>query len=582
MKIHRVVQGLLAATASALAAMLAALPAHAQVATVAPSSFSLNVATGGAVAGVVAPTPGGVTGARSGEVLLCSALLGGAGPGVSQANPCNPAASLGRLNVGAQDSSSLPRSFAASFTPAQLAAAASALAAAGQPHGSRRFYGVLQYAAVVKPPATARFVTLQFNLIEPPPTPTPPPVPAPVPTPAPSPAPAGITAATASLVDVAPDAPSPVQIRYTIAGADTPLAGQFCSALAGGYPASGIATGNPCAPGSSLGLAGPAVGYTGQAQTGETLVVPETIARQAAARALASGSGVFYFVRQFGSGRHAVVRLRLNGAAANVPLAFTGIRLGFKDGASLQNIGFFKRGQLLPAAAAWLRYRGAGVLRARWEIVQPGDTPPTALDLTAEAALSPLDRARQQRWRVLERVSVYLPAAGQFVLPGPAPRLLPNEQYGQYLLLLRIETLGGMGGAASGAAPFTLPVLRYYVGESSGPNGGLSAAGRPAPEPVSLVAPQAGAAPDSTGPLTFSWLENQDVGLYRLEVEANGKPAYAARVRARGREGINSYTAPPFVPALLAGKQVRWRVVALAGDGQFLGESEWRAMEGTP
>jgi hypothetical protein len=547
--------------------VLVAASAMAQVASVAPSVFSLNVATGGTVAGSVAPSPPTAataptgTGNRAATASMCSALQAGAGPGVSLTDPCNPATLFSSTIVGAAANVSTTQAFITSYTPAQLAAAVTTLAAAGQPFGSRRFFIVMSFVpSAIAPPSAPRFVALQVNLIEPLP---------PV---------LGITNATASLVDVALNAPTPVTVRYTLAGSDTPLAGQFCSALTTAYPASGVATGNPCAPASSLGNVNPAIGFSNAAQTGETLVVPETIARQATQRAQASGNGIFYFVRQFASGKYAVVQLRLNSNAANIPLAFTDIRLGFRDGGSLQNIGFFKRGQVLPAVSAALRYQGAGVLRARWEIVQPGDTPPTALDLQAEAALSPLERAQQHRYRVLERVNIYLPANGQATLSGPVPRLLPNEQYGQYLLLLRIETSDSITGVPAGTAAFTLPVLRYYIGESSGP----VASAKAAPEAISLVAPQAGAVLDKDAPLTFQWLENKDVSLYRLEIEANGKQVYAARVRPSAQEGTNRYTAPPFVASILANKAARWRVVALASDGQFVGESEWRDITNAP
>ena len=540
--------------------MFAWTVAHADIATVAPSTFSLNLLTGGTVSAVAIPSAGTGTGNRLPDATVCSAL-NGPGPGVSLANPCNPAGVYGSVNVCAAPNSAAPQSFSASFTPAQLAAAVSVLAAAGQPSGSRKFFIVVQFAAAASPvgpaPAT-RFVTLQVNIIEPPPS--------------------GITRATASLIDVGLNTSTPVSVRYSIAGTDTPLAGQFCSALNGAYPANGVTTGNPCAPASDLGFANPAIGYINALQTGETLVVPETIARQATQRALTSGNGIFYFVRQFSSGKFAVVQLRLNANSANSPLAFTGIRLGFKDGAGLQNVGFFKRGELLPAVSAMLRYQGAGILRARWEIVGPGDTLPTALDLRAEATLTPLERAQQHRYRVLERVNVYLPASGQTFLAGPVPRLLPNEQYGQYMLMLRIETSDSVAGVPGGTAPFLLPVLHYYIGESSGP----VARGKLVPETINLVAPQSGARLDNDSALTFQWLENEKVSLYRLEIEANGKQAYAARIRPSAQSGINRYTTPPFVAASLVDKVVRWRVVALASDGQFIGESEWRAIASVP
>ena len=559
-----------ALTALAVAFVAGVPCAYAQIASVAPAVYSLNVTTGGTAAGSVTPAPGAGTGDRQALATTCYALVPGGTPGVSAANPCNPATALTPANLGTAPNTALPQPFTVSFSPAQLAAAASFLGGVGQPYGSRFFYLVINYqASPVLPPSATRFATLRLNLVEPA---------LPV-------VGAGITNATASLVDVALNGPSFVSVRYTLQGADTPLAGQFCSALNAGYPASGVTTGNPCAPASVFGNTGSAVGFTNAAQTGEQLIVPETISRQATARAQASGNSIFYFTRQFSSGKYAVVQLRLNGNAANVPLSFNEVRLGFKDGNSLQNMGFFKRGQVLPPVSAALRYRGAGVLRARWEIVQPTDMPPTALDLQPEANLSPLERAQQHRYRVLERVNIYLPATGQAVLSGPSPRLLPNEQYGQYLLLLRIETSDSIAGQPAATAAFSLPVLRYYIGESSGPNGQANAA-KAEPQPISLVSPQAAAVLASDAPIVFQWQDNKNVSLYRLEIEANGKPVYSARVRPGAAQGSADntirYAAPPFIASNLANKAARWRVVALAGDGQFVGESEWREIANAP
>ena len=555
--------------------------AFAQVASVAPSVFTLNVGTGGVVTTIATPAPPIVgltgTGTRNAIAATCSSLPAGVTAGVSVAPTCAGAATFGTVNVGAGTNVSTPQAFTVNFTPAQLAAIVTSLSTAGQPYGSRSFFIMANYAAnLLTPPiASARFVTLQVNLIEPPLPPPPPP----------PPVAAGITNATVSLVDVALNGPSFVPIRYTLQGTDTPLTGQFCSTLSAGYPTSGVTVGNPCAPASNLGNTGPAVGFINAAQTGEQLVVPESISRQATARAQISGNSIFYFTRQFSSGKYAVVQLRLNGNAANVPLSFNEVRLGFKDGNSLQNIGFFKRGQLLPPVSAVLRYQGAGVLRARWEIVQPTDTPPTALDLQPEANLTPIQRAQQQRYRVLERVNIYLPATGQAVLSGPSPRFLPNEQYGQYLLLLRIETSDSIAGQGAATAAFSLPVLRYYIGESSGPNGQANLA-KADPRPISLVSPQAAAVLASDAPIVFQWQDNKNVSLYRLEIEANGKPVYSARVRSGSTQGSSDntirYITPPFIASNLANKAARWRVVALASDGQFAGESEWREIANAP
>jgi hypothetical protein len=533
--------------------------AHAQVASVSPSVFNLSVLTGGLVSGVVTPAPGAGTGDRAATASICAALNVGATPGVSISNPCNPATVFGPALLGAATNSGAAQAFSTNFTAAQLATAASTLGAAGQAYGARKFFISIPYAASPVPPTSAtRFVTLQVNLIEPPVS--------------------GVSSASAGLIDVSSTGPTPVSIRYALVGNDAPLAGQFCSALAAPYPATGVTTGNPCAPASVFGNVGSANGFSGAASSGETLVIPETIARQATQRAQTGGSGIFYFSRQFSSGKYAVVQLRLNANSANIPLVFTEVRLGFKDGGSLQNIGFFKRGQILPAVSAALKYQGAGVLRARWEVVQPGDTPPTALDLKAEATLSPIERAQQHRYRVIDRVSIYMPAIGQAVLSGPAARLLPNEQYGQYLLMLRIETSDSISGAAAGISPVLLPVLRYYIGESSG----LVAQAPETPRPINLVSPISGAVLDKDTSVYFQWQENRNVSLYRLEIEANGKQVYAARVRPGANEGIVRYATPPFIAASIVNKAARWRVVALASDGHLAGESEWREIGNTP
>lgn len=509
----------------------------------------------------VTPVARGETGDRLPDATLCSALSAGGQPGVGLANPCSAATAFGTVNVGSAASSLVSQTFGVNYTPTQLSALLAKLTALGQPFGRRQFFVVTQFQSRASPaaaPIAPRFVILQVNLIEPPPS--------------------GIIGATTSFVDVAQAAPSTVQIRYSLAGVDTPVAGQFCTALSVIYPSTGVSSVNPCLPGSSLGFAGAAFGFGAALQTGETLTIPEAIARQASQRALASGSGIFYFIRQFSSGKYAVVQLRLSGNAANAPLALTEIRLGFRDGGSLQNIGFFKRGQVLPTVSAFLRYQGAGVLRARWELVAPNDPPPTTLDLTAEASLSPLERAQQHRYQVLERVNVYLPAIGQAVLTGPNPKLLLNEDYGQYQLLLRIEASDSLAGVPAGTVSFVLPVLRYYIGEGSS----LVANARSAPEPITLLSPQAGAVFARDAAVSFQWLENKGVSQYRLEIEANGKRVYSARIAPRAQDGVNRYTAPPFIAASLVNKAARWRVIALAADGRFIGESDWREIANAP
>jgi hypothetical protein len=548
-----------ACIAAVIGAAFIAPKVEAQIVTASPTVVSLSVATGGTVMTTVTAAPGGFspgmpggpgpTDNRQASASQCSAITSSVG--VNTTFPCNATNVFGTVNVGAQVSMLGSDSYSASYTPAQLSSIVTTLAAAGQPFGSRKFFIITTYSGVMP----TRYATVQVNLIEP--------------------VAAGITAASTNLFDVALNNPTSVPVRYTLSGADTPLAGQFCSSLAAGYPAGGVASSNPCAAGSNLGLSNAAIGFNSATlQTGENLPVPSGVAALATQRALATGNSVFYFVRQFSSGKFAVVQLRLNATAVNAGISLNELRLGFKDGSAIQNIGFFKRGQILPPVIANVRYQGAGMLRARWEVVQPGDTPLNNLDLAPEASLTALERAQQHRYRVLDRVNVYLPAFGQTVITGPAPRLLPNEQYGMYQVLLRIEATETVNGAQSVSASFALPVLRYYIGESSGPS--FDVANKAPFETISLVSPQSKAVLSKDAPAVFQWLENKDVSLYRLELEANGKLVYAARVRASMNDGVNRYTAPPFIAAKLLNTAARWRVVALASDGQFVGESEWR------
>lgn len=544
------------------AALGGAGSASAQVVSVSPSVFNLNVATGGSVQGLVSPAPGAGTGDRQAAAAVCSALAPGALAGVSLANPCAAGATFATVNVGFAANTGVPYVFGSTFTPAQIGILMTSLVAAGQPPGSRRAFLVTQFNASPIPPSSAtRFVTLQINLIEP--------------------VTNVLTSAGTGFSDVALSGASVVSLRYTVSGTDSPGIGLFCGALNGPYPVDGVSSSNPCA--AVLGGAGSAAGYS-NAQPGERLTVPSGVAAQALAQARQSGNGVFYFVRQFASGRYAVSKLRLNGHAANTPLVFTDIRLGFKDGSGLQNLGFFKRGQVMPATTALLRYQGAGILRARWEIVTPGDESPSALDLSAQATLSPTGRATQRRYRVLERVNVYLPATGQAVIAGPSARFLPNDQYGQYQLLLRLEATESVSGTPGGAAPFALPVLRYFIGESA-----MAFAAKTAPATIDLLSPEPHTVLATEGTLAFAWQETVNVGLYRLELEANGKPVYSARVRASApafadlaSTRAKQYVLPPFVVSSLVGKAVRWRVVALSSDGQFAGQSEWRELLNAP
>lgn len=526
-----------------LCTALFAPQAGAQIASLSTVSFRLDTAVGGVVSTSATVGAAAVGSAVAGTI--CGSLSVGA-VGINASQPCNPATTLGTRAV--QTIATITGMvFTQNFTSADLTSTAAALSAAGLPNNM--FYFVIQTssppAAKGAPPvAPPQFLALQVRLFN---------------------LPGTLSKVSPTLADVASTGNSSVAIRYTLAAADTPLGGQFCTSLIGAYPPNGVSNGNPCA--ASLGYTNSVVSYAPNSlQANENLNIPQSVARQAYQAAQASGNSIFYFVRQFASGKYGVVQLRLSGNAANAPLTLTEVKLAFRP--SNQPIAQVQHGQAVPRFGAQIRYRGAGLLRARWEIVAPGDRLPSSLDLSTEASLSPNDRALQQRYPLLQAFQIYLQPNGTANIPGPDPKLLPSDLDGQYQILLRIEAtdalqpLDGTGQLASASsAPFVLPVLRYLVGMAGKP----ATSGSQSITPIALLASTAA---------HFQWQPIAGVQFYRLEIEENGSLIFAARVREQN--GDASYTLPPFVLSASDKPPVRWRVVGLAEGGQLVGKSDWR------
>lgn len=247
----------------------------------------------------------------------------------------------------------------------------------------------------------------------------------------------------------------------------------------------------------------------------------------------------------------------------------TEMQLRFVQRGSRQAIGFFELGQRLPPIEALLRFTGNGLLRARWEVVTPDDPQPTAFDLTLEPYLSLQDRARQYRWRLLSRVQTYLSAPGLTRVPGPDPRTLPSDRFGAYTVLLRIEPGSPLDPALGTPAPFLLPVLRYYIGDSAAL---LAHPAQAAPtEPIEALAPQGLVFSDR--PLVFTWQVRPDVTLYRVELLQAGRTVYAARVQADTPGSNGRFELPAFAMAGLGKRPLCWRVVAVGADGGGLNAS---------
>jgi hypothetical protein len=288
----------------------------------------------------------------------------------------------------------------------------------------------------------------------------------------------------------------------------------------------------------------------------ETIRIPSAVTR--AAQAL--GATTFYFVRRFEPQGFAVVEIRATGAIMNAPIALTDVRLAFDTSQGPQPLVFVERGASLPAVTATLYYTGSGVLRGRWELVQPGDVAPTENDLLPEASLPRDARGTQRRYMLLQRFEQWLPGNGRTEIKVPAfsPAYGATQLDGQYQLLLRIEAEPSIYGGESGAANFAMPLLRYFVGSITAPATRMA--------PITAKVKFNGARP------TFSWSPVPQARYYRIEVaDRNKVVTYSAIMRDTDR----SYSA---LSGLTVTSGSRWRVQALDESLQPLGESPWHAI----
>jgi hypothetical protein len=313
----------------------------------------------------------------------------------------------------------------------------------------------------------------------------------------------------------------------------------------------------------------------------DIMSIPPSVARRAYQAAQKGEESSFFYVRQFVDpngvepDEYVPVTCRLAGNGARVPFALLDVSIGFSTDDPVLSL---RVGDRLPPLVARIAYNGTGRLRGRWEIVFPGEEPPTSEDLLTEPTLPEELRGTQTRFTELERFNVFLPPSGQFTLEGPDPAKIPTQMDGMYMILLRIETSDDKEGDSNleaagagtgivhtgGVAGFPIPPLRYYVG-SARPIG-ISDEG------LALVSPDDGADVPPGDPLVFAWNAAASVVLYRLEVEqADKEPLLEAYVQP----GVEAYLAPPWLSSRSAG-DLRWRVVALGPGGDSVGETTWR------
>ncbi len=384
-------------------------------------------------------------------------------------------------------------------------------------------------------------------------------------------------------VNVNPTGPTTVFIAFGSLEGYVPVEALWCGELVPASPD----LGEKCDPGTVFGALPARFGQSrlsGQDGFSDIMSIPASVARRAYQAAEAGADSRFFYVRRFSDpqglrpDQYVPVTCRLAGGGARTPLALLDVQLRFTGDDPVLSVG---TGETPPPLEARIAYNGTGRLVGRWEVVSPGEDPPTAEDLLTEATLPAELRGTQRRFTELERFNVFLPPTGEVTLPGPRPDALPTAVNGLYQLLLRIEVsddkegdvdLGaagaGQGVVATGAvAGFPMPVLRYFVGDAGtlGPSG----AG------LLLLEPLAGAAAQVGRSLVFSWTQIASALLYRLQLrDGGGEVVLSAVVQA----GVGSYGAPPFLAADHAGEVLEWRVLALNAAGETVEETPWRRL----
>ncbi len=292
----------------------------------------------------------------------------------------------------------------------------------------------------------------------------------------------------------------------------------------------------------------------------DIMSITPTVARRAYTDAVNGNNAQFFYVRRFtstigGLDEYVPVTIRLSGNGAGVPFSLTAVKLQWQDGTKV--VPFIKPDEDLPKITAEIRYTGTGRLKGRWEIVKPGEALPKARDLLSEGSLPPEERGTQKRYTLLSRFNLNLPPGGKYSLPGPENWRIDKTIEGMYILLFRVEASDAPNSGQNGAvAGFQMPVLRYYVGNSSNAD-------------VTQVTNIAigGDLEDEKPPIILTWKAVENSKLYRLEIEdEEGKKVFSAVVLPTNR----AYQLPSFIQNLIASKQLKWKVSAIGEDGKEL------------
>src|SRR5437016_43753 len=322
--------------------------------------------------------------------------------------------------------------------------------------------------------------------------------------------------------------------------------------------------------------------FSGNRAFTDIMSVTPQVARRAYLDAVRGNTSTFFYVRRFTStvgarDEYVPVIIRLSGNGARVPLSLTEVKLTWGVG---KPILFVQTTEKLPRFQAEITYTGTGRLQGRWELVKPGEAPPEPRDLLTEAALPIEERGTQKRYTEISRFNIYLPPTGKIILPGPEVWRVDESLNGLYLVLLRIEasddkegdtnfaTVGAGAGVVHGGAVagFSLPVLKYYVGNQTAPPPAITKSNSIAP-----LLPEDKAIVPIDKILEFSWSRIEGATVYRLEVEDLIGHAILSAVLSRDS---GSYRAPSWLKEKIGSAALKWRVTAYDDSGRLIDQTE--------
>jgi len=350
----------------------------------------------------------------------------------------------------------------------------------------------------------------------------------------------------------------------------------FCGELVSASPDLGMR----CRPGTEFGCLPVRYDQSRLAGNGsytDIMSVPAAVARRAYLDAASGAEATFFYVRRFvstvgGPDEFVPVTIRLAGNGVASPFSITNVKLSWGIDKPVLLINSDER---LPAIKAEITYTGSGRLMGRWEIVKPGEALPDERDLLTEATLPVAERGLQRRFTELSRFNIFLPPVGRFTMPGPEGWRVPNHIEGLYVVLLRIEAADDANPASlatatatGGVAGFAMPVLRYYVGGSSGVTAGGTT-------PADPLLPADGARVATGAALEFNWSPVERAVFYRLDSEdEQARPLLSAVLLATTQQ----YQAPSWLGERAAGRLLQWRVKAFDASNSLLNETPKRTL----